>query len=153
MLFKRISAILKTFAALSVKAIKKAYRDLGKNATGQTSASLRAETEFDTSGLLDIEIYGSKVFEYNEKGRPAGAKMPPPGSLDEWLRARGIPLSADFAIRKSIGEKGIAPVPVIETSMEEIRQIYRQNIVPKMIKSVNDYILREIKKGLKLPKK
>lgn len=152
-MFKRLLSILRTLASLSVKTIRKVYRDLDKNATGETSRSLSSSTEFEVSGIIDIEIRGSKVFDYNEQGRPAGAKMPPPGSLDKWLVARGIPLSADFAIRKSIGEKGIAPVPVIETSMAEIRTLYRTTIAPKIISSINKYIQEQIAKGLRIPKR
>jgi hypothetical protein len=42
-------------------------------------------------------------------GRRAGAPMPPAGALTGWLRRHGIPIAAEFVVRRAIGQRGIPP--------------------------------------------
>lgn len=42
-----------------------------------------------------------------EKGRRAGARMPPSGVMLPWMRRHGIPASHEFVIRRAIGRRGI----------------------------------------------
>lgn len=55
-----------------------------------------------------------------EKGRRPGAPMPPSGALLPWMAAHGIPDSAEFIVRKRIGERGIPARPFIGKAHKEL---------------------------------
>jgi len=68
--------------------------------------------EFDNVYELIINIPEYGV--YIDKGRKPGSRMPPKKPIDDWLKKKRIPLAASFAIRKSIGIRGIKPRPFLD---------------------------------------
>jgi hypothetical protein len=46
-----------------------------------------------------------------ERGRRAGARMPPGGALLGWMARHGIPLNREFVVRRAIARRGIPPRP------------------------------------------
>ena len=46
-----------------------------------------------------------------EKGRGANKPMPPAGAMAGWMARKGIPASASYVLRRSIGRKGIKARP------------------------------------------
>lgn len=152
-MFKKLSALLAAFGKKAIKVIQKTLKSFGKDATGATIKSLRQATEIDTSKGVELDIFGSKAFDYIEDGRPAGAKMPPAGVLKEWMQARGIPLAAEFVIRRSIGVKGIPATPVLETSFVEIKLDFEKKVFPKIFQTISNTITTSIKKGFQYPTK
>lgn len=70
-----------------------------------------------------------------EKGRKPNSKMPPTTSLKSWLENKGIPLSASFAIARSIGKKGIKPKPFIKQSFD--LAALAEDVAKLIVKNIN----------------
>lgn len=146
-MFEQLRNRLKALGDVIIDIIKKVFIQRGKDATGKTLSSLRQETLFDVNSVAELNIYGSKVFEYIEQGRAAGSKLPPQGVLIDWMQARGIPLDKEFAIRKSIADNGIAPVPIIEFSFIQVQRVIQQDLSEKILDDLTKTISTAIKKG------
>lgn len=56
-----------------------------------------------------------------EKGRSAGAAMPPQGALLGWMRRHGIDASAEFVVRRAIGRRGTRPRPYLKPALDKNR--------------------------------
>lgn len=95
-----------------------------KNATRETIDTLRQAVEIDINSVFSLDIFGSIVFRYINDGRPPRSKLPPSGALinSGWMKARGIPESAEFVIRRAIAKKGIKPYPVIDLTVTQIQK-------------------------------
>lgn len=150
-MFQGVFDRVRLFANRVVEIITNRGVQLGKSATGKTLRSLVKNVKFIGQEAVDLEVYGSKVFEYIEQGRPAGAKMPPSEVLREWMINRGIPLEKEFAVRKSIAQKGISPVPLLETSFVEINRHYEQNLTNDVGLILSRELLEAAKRGFILP--
>jgi hypothetical protein len=146
-MFEQLKSRLKALGEVIIGIIKKVFIQRGKDATGKTLSSLRQETLFDVNSVAELNVYGSKAFDYIEQGRPAGSKLPPQGVLIDWMQARGIPLDKEFAIRKSIAENGIAPVPIIEFSFIQVQRVIQQDLSEKILDDLTKTISTLIKKG------
>lgn len=126
--FKRILE----FGNRMIEVIIQTGEKFGKRRSGETLGSLTKETKFTGESEVELNVWGSKVFQYIEEGRPAGAKMPPQGALESWMDSVGIPEEKEFAVRRSIAQKGIAPTPLLETAFIEITRDF-QNYLPSII--------------------
>lgn len=76
----------------------------------------------ESGGAMVSAIWGATA-EYAaavDKGRRAGARMPPKGALLAWMAAHGIAEEAEFVVRRAIGEKGIAARPFVTRALSEI---------------------------------
>lgn len=145
---KNIEKLITDFAERAAAILEQVYISRKKNATGKTLDSIRVATEFDVGvGKASIEIYGSEVFEFIEKGRPPGSKLPPKGALLEWMQVRGIPEAKEFVLRRSIAEKGIEPVPIIAVSITRIKADYRKDLSGKLIRQLSNIFLNNITQG------
>lgn len=58
-----------------------------------------------------------------DKGRRKGAKMPPKKPIEDWMKAKGIPMRASFPIRRAISIRGIKPRPFLDTIVNNIANI------------------------------
>jgi hypothetical protein len=56
-----------------------------------------------------------------ERGRRAGARMPPGGVLLGWMGRHGIPPRAEFVIRRAIGRRGIRARPFMSPLAEQLQ--------------------------------
>jgi hypothetical protein len=56
---------------------------------------------------------------YVEKGRGAGKPMPPAGAMAAWMARKGIPASASYVLRRSIGRKGIKARPYMLPAFQQ----------------------------------
>lgn len=104
-----------------------------KDATFTLSRSIGYEIVPDQTSDIgaDIEFYYIDYGDYVESGRRAGAKMPPPSKLLNWIKIKKIPRFRDkkgrfisyqsqaFLIARSIGKKGIKPFPFMTDAIEQ----------------------------------
>jgi len=148
-MFEQIFNRLNRFANRVIEIIKNIFIAKGKNATGQTLGSLRADVTFEIDKAVELDIFGDKVFEYINDGRRAGAKMPPEGVLLNWMQARGIPESAEFAIRKAIAKNGIEPFPIIELAFVEIQNDFKRTLSSEILDELSGLLFKAIEKGFK----
>ena len=120
-----------------------------RNATGHTSASIRANTKKIGSEVVEGTITANSNYKLLETGRNP-SKGSPTGSsewydkLDDWLQARGIPLEAKFPIFKKIHEKGFKGTPnlisdPIDKALKRIEQriadFYAEDFAGKIFKN------------------
>jgi hypothetical protein len=114
----------------SVHTFRQTLAQHGKKATGYTGASIRYESGLKGT-MAYYKIYADVSIIYINQGRPKGAKMPPSifsrkgRQLNLWFGAKGIPRNkqTDFLVRRAIKRRGIKPVPVIEQSIEKIKEL------------------------------
>lgn len=93
-----------------------------KRDTGATAASI-----YDAAGLAGDGVFAtfgasSEAAIHVEKGRRAGAPMPPQGALLPWMAAHGIPESSEYVVRRSIARRGIPPHPFVGRAHKEMQR-------------------------------
>ena len=117
------------------KVVKRAKYNLAKRKDGRKgpantkektlSDSLKYFLQVFPSGAVELHFTNKGHFNYVEYGRKAGAKQPPPGVLQNWIKIKPLKLrgakgqfikkndknikSAAFLIGRSIAKKGIKP--------------------------------------------
>lgn len=69
-----------------------------------------------------------------QRGREAGARMPPDAPIREWAGRHGIPLSLVFVIRRAISVRGIKARPVFEPAYQASLPAIRREIVTAMLR-------------------
>ena len=72
----------------------------------------------DITGRVGSNVVYAPVVEF---GRSAGAAMPPPGALLDWMRRKGIDAEAAFAVARAIGRRGTRPQPYLKPALEKNR--------------------------------
>lgn len=147
-----MKSILSEFAKFlkrTDKDLKRTLQTFGKDVTGQTVASITGNALVDlNAGTVEYEVQGSKVVDYINDGRPPGTKMPPPGSLDDWLAKLSIPKAADYPIRRDIAVNGIKPTPVYKTSLDSTLNAFDNEMPGKITLLVSKQLTQSIKKAL-----
>ena len=131
--------------------IKELMLRRNKNATGRTLKSLRQATEIDTSFVYELDVYGSIVFQYINDGRQPNSKLPPKGSLLEWMKVRGIPQAAEYAVRKSIAIKGITPYPIIDLTVVQVQKQLLGKASEEVLETVSDTLTKAFREGFNFP--
>ena len=105
-----IIKILSSYGDSTVKRIQANLASTGTNATGKTSQSIRYEVKQDGQNIT-LTILGKKYIGVVETGRKATPDYTKPSlefvaSIKEWVKAKGIPTDAYYAIAKSIHQHG-----------------------------------------------
>ncbi len=129
----------------------------GSLATGQLARGISyqvLETEDGIITKITIPGYG----EFVDKGRRAGAKMPPVQPIIDWVRVKRIKTpqytteQLGWAIAKSISKKGIRPKPFIENSVQFVLQNFTEQLGEAAALDLTNAIVTELKKvpGLKV---
>lgn len=145
-MFENLFKIVRSFGAIAKENYSRIMVALGKNATGQTIESIRSEIKFDLNDGFESAVYGSEAFKFIEEGRAAGSKLPPPLVLRDWMAARGIPESKEFAVRKSIAQKGIAPVPIQEMAFMAIEKEFKAKTANAILQDLSQGIWKTIQR-------
>ena len=121
-------------------AYRKVLIDGDKKATGATISSLNYKLSISGYSITG-ELYGSKAIQFIRSGRRPGAKLPPQGSLLDWMRSRSIPAKAEFPIRRAIAKKGIKPFDVdgraailFEAKNKKIAEEVSKNLIVETLK-------------------
>jgi len=125
-----------------------------KVASGNLLESIEYKVEF-SEVAIKVQIFGANYFKYIVQGRKAGYPSGGDGSflrnLIDWVRVRGLEtddkavVSAAYAIRESIFQKGIPPVDLLEFAEQEIDKYVTQNLldaINKDVERVLDDIIR-----------
>lgn len=130
MKFSRTEALLNSFA----QTIVNRYRDkISEYASGKLYKTIDYSiTSQNDSYLVTINL--EEYWKFIEKGRRAGAKMPPVSAIENWIKVRKIiprPVTLKsgrqrvptvqqlaYVIARSISRKGIAPRPFMRESIE-----------------------------------
>ena len=118
----KLQIALKVFGNEYVDAMASILRKADKIASGDLIKSLKTrvfKTGFGTSYTL--KVIAATYLKYVESGRRAGAKPPPIAPIKEWARLKGIDEGLAFPIAKSIGEKGIKPLDVIDRAFKDVQ--------------------------------
>lgn len=91
--------------------IKSDLQKAGKVATRDLIRSVRSETIVQPS-LISLVFKASRQWEFVDKGRKPGSKLPPKAPILRWLRAKGLDPKLQFVVRRSIAKKGIPPTNI-----------------------------------------
>jgi hypothetical protein len=123
----------------------------GSLATGGLARGIAysvSETKDGITTQITIPGYG----EFVDKGRRAGAKMPPVQPIIEWVKVKRITTprytteQMGWAIAKSIAKKGIRPKPFIENSIQFVLQNFTQELTEAGAVDINNIIVSEFRK-------
>ena len=112
---------------------------------------------------IDFTVKGDagKYADVIEYGRRPGAKMPPISAIEKWIKIKPLKLrnrqgefikstesaikSAAYAIAKSIGENGIAPVPYYQEAIDDTWDDYSEQLIQAYAKGVEQRFLLNLR--------
>ena len=152
MKFSRTEALLNSFA----QTIVSRYKDkISEYASGKLYKTIDYSiTAQNDSYLVTINLEEYWVF--LERGRRAGAKMPPVEAIENWIKVRKIlprPITLKsgkqrvptvqqlaYVIARSIAKKGIAPRPFMRESIEDTMNDFKS----KLTAAVRDDVLENL---------
>lgn len=152
--------------------IEEGLKDLGFLFTAIIKGELNKHTSLKDSKILndpksityEVEKHGDNEYElvmklpgyavWIDQGRGKNKKMPPikdgRGNMPirDWMKRKNIPLSAEFAIRKTIGIRGIKARPFLDSSLNkflpQVNESLRKESTKLIIKDL-DKILDKIR--------
>tara|TARA_R110000824_G_scaffold359795_4_gene547402 strand:+ start:1482 stop:1958 length:477 start_codon:yes stop_codon:yes gene_type:complete len=119
----KLQIALKVFGNEYVEAMASILSKADKIASGDLIKSLKTrvfKTGFGTSYTL--KVIAATYLKYVESGRKPGSKPPPIEPIKKWARQKGIDENLAFPIAKSIGEKGIKPLDVIDKAFSDVQK-------------------------------
>lgn len=105
-----------------------------KVASGRLINSLNYEVKPVGEALYQIILTSEDYLKYVDKGRRPGSYVPI-RALKEWVRFRGIPESAVYAINQNIFRFGIRPTNVISATINRL-----DNELDDIEKAYEEYI-------------
>lgn len=152
-MFQSVLVKFLQFGKTFIKTIIQIGRASDTEATGKTFRSLSQAVKVNSSTRIVTEVTGSKVFDYIESGRPAGAKMPPEGALLEWMAVRGIPADKEWGVRRNIAKFGIKPFPLIELSFKVVQKEFESKLGAETSATIAGEVRQEILKNFQFPNK
>lgn len=125
-------ALEDTAAKIAHDAKRDVKRDTGALAAsitydvwGTTATSPWGTTEGDMWG----RVYSGKSYAAAvEFGRAPGGPMPPEGELLRWMARKGIPESAEYAIRRKIAVQGIEPAPYLRPALTANQEYFHERL-------------------------
>ena len=129
----------------------------GSLATGALARGIAYQTVEDDNGVvtkITVPGYG----EFVDKGRRAGAKMPPVQPIIDWVRVKKIKTpqitteQMGWAIAKSIAKKGIRPKPFIQNSIDFVLANFTAELTEAGAEDINNAVIAEFQKlpGIKI---
>ena len=152
MKFSRTEALLNSFA----QTIVNRYKDkISEYSSGKLYKTIDYSiTSQNDSYLVTINL--EEYWKYIEKGRRAGAKMPPLSAIEKWIKVRKIiprPVTLKsgkqrvptvqqlaYVIARSISRNGIAPRPFMRESIDQTIDDFKS----KLTAAVRDDVLENL---------
>ena len=150
MKFSRTESLLNSFA----QTIVNRYKDkISEYASGKLYKTIDYTiTSKSDSYLVTINLEAYWIF--LEKGRRAGAKMPPVSAIENWIKVRKIiprPVTLKsgkqrvptvqqlaFIIARSIAKKGIQPRPFMRETLAETVETFKEKLSAAVKEDVID---------------
>ena len=121
------------------------YKEKIKNgayATGKLYNSIDYKVKI-VNGKITLSFDNLPDYYLNvEKGRKAGASMPPINVIEKWMVSKNIPNKPGtaFLIARSIGEKGIKAKPYLRDIKLKIKQNYTDDLQKALALDLNEQI-------------
>lgn len=164
---KNTEAFVKKYGKEVETEMKNRLISYGKKATGKLYKSIRSDVrEVKGEFILTfrMEDYGlyvdggvkghGKPAGFQGKDKPVvttgkfkfGSKMPPEGGLKKWLKLKGIPKEASFAVRRSIWIFGIAPTNFFTVPIKRREKQLAKGIEKAMALDFEQAVLKSFKK-------
>lgn len=144
--FPNLYKIMNQIGQELVAELKKELQDKGKDASGKLINSLNYDL-IQTDTGYDIKIISEPYLKFVDQGRRPGAKMPPSSKLVPWIESKGIKFAggtttaqAAYVIARSIGDKGIKPANVVESSMQKVYNNRKDDISKAVAKDYQEFI-------------
>jgi hypothetical protein len=147
---------LNKLGAEVVAEIKKVLIQNDKKATGDLISSIDFRV-VDILGTLALNILGEDYLQYVISGRKAGKKAPPFRAIRKWIDDKPIKQFRDkrgrfitkksqtFLIARSIGKKGIKPLPAINGSINAVirrkKEVLSTAMGQDIIKSLKNILI------------
>lgn len=131
------------------KALKDIIEREKKIATGDLYRSIDYEVLPEKNDKLVLLLYAATHLEYVANGRRPNSKPPPYRKLIPWVELRGIniqnkgPKVSAIIIAKSIGKKGIKPVPSIKATLLKVQNRLRTDEIAKAAKLDIEKVINE----------
>lgn len=129
-----IRAGLEGSADLLEDIVKRVLISKGKDSTGALINSLNPIISKDGISL-ETEDY----LDYIDQGRKPGTYVPI-RALQEWVKAKGLPDEAAYAIRNKIFRYGIEPVNIYDEVQSEVNRL----LIPQMKEDMTELIYKEL---------
>ena len=152
---------------LNNKAIIEIQSKWAQDVVSQAKSILLKNKKVATGALLNSIRYkvtsrGTIVFNYNEtgkyveSGRRKNSRFPPPASILQWIRVKGIKgrskdgrfisnNSLAFLIGRSIAKNGIKPLPFMKEAIAKSKKL----LAPKLKKAVAKVAVMQFKDVLR----
>ena len=115
--FARAETALRTAAERMIERLALAGQRPAMEATPVDTGTARRGWMTEASGFQGRLYNDVEYVYYIDKGRSAGAAMPPAGALLAWMGRHGIPPEAEFVVRRGISERGIPPKNMSEQAL------------------------------------
>ena len=150
MKYPRTQSLLNSFA----QTIVSRYKDkISEYASGKLYKTIDYSiTSQNDSYLVTINL--EEYWKYIEKGRRAGAKMPPVSAIENWIKVRKIlprPVTLKsgkqrvptvqqlaYVIARSIAKRGIQPRPFMRESIEDTMKDFKSKLSAAVREDVLD---------------
>lgn len=159
--FKHTEKFLRTYGNQVEQEIEARLHGFDKIATGKLMQSIRYEIRETANSIaitflmedygkfVDKGVQGAESGRAGEGGRSPYKfknKMPPPESIRQWLKIKGIPEKASFPIRRSIWRFGITPTNFFTIPTTRRRKQLEEGIKNGLILDAEEAIKKEFKK-------
>lgn len=162
---QEVQRVIDKYGEKLVERIVKKLQAGNKVATGNLINSITYKYSY-TNGQYKIQITGAPYLINVDRGRRAGAKMPPIKPLMAWIKAKRIPIANSrqttlvkkgrnrptdqqlrgmaFAIAKNISKRGIKPFPILNEASKILATKQFQT-------ELKQAIVKDLKVKIKLP--
>ena len=110
-----LTALLNKYSHEQIIDLYQLLKQDRKNATYKLLQSLDWQLSLDVAKLkYEINFTGIEYLKFVRDGRRPGAKPPPTSAIEDYLRAKSIPIKFAVPVKKKIAEKGIKPYDFVQ---------------------------------------
>lgn len=160
--FDNLRAVLERYAK-EAEEIYKYQIALGRHNASRKLADTVAATVEAGDKKFEVKLKLQKYWKYLEGGSqgtessPPGAKypahFPPPSAIEQWISVKPViprpgdngkiptPKQLSYAISKNIEKFGQKPFPALETTKEELRKMFEEDIAKALLEDMKYYVL------------